>query len=88
MPDEENKEVSVLPKNTDLNELKQKITELPEADRVQILQQLGRGKRSFNRRVSFRALARPRGFSSIRRHVPRRGGRNTVHGGKRTGNPP
>lgn len=44
MPDQENKEVSVLPKNTDLNELKQQIAELPEEDRVQILQQLGQEK--------------------------------------------
>ncbi len=41
MPDEENKEVSVLPKNADLEELKQRIAELPEEDRVRILQQLG-----------------------------------------------
>jgi len=41
MPGEENKEVSVVPKNSDLGELKQKIAELPEEDRVQILRQLG-----------------------------------------------
>ena len=41
MPDEENKEVSVLPKNTDLKALKKQISELPEEDRVQILRQLG-----------------------------------------------
>ena len=36
MPGEENKEVSVVPKNSDLGELKQKIAELPEEDRIQI----------------------------------------------------